>query len=376
MRRTTTSASISAVLTLATTAAVYAASQSDFERIPPNELIILPADVGTTNDVLGKGFSETASEFDAAGKTHRIYPAVAKETTENRFDVESEIIDNQVELAAHARLLFARAGVRARSEKRYVVLRVFHVNKVATLQIDGEPQASASMVAHRVYYGRALYWIIEGDQSSFTAEAAAELVKAGGAVETVLQKFHLTKHLRMIGLTAKEADGVAIVTDPEQVEQRFKVSNVSVPIFVEYRVLKDIFAEKVGWAKSRFSPGQFRLRSVKVELSSTKADGRPWDALNGPPDPFVTVFLDGTPVGSCLTRDVLTAECALNKIVTISKDSSVTVHVVDKDLSEDDDVGDGKIDNIVEKGAPYEEVELETTDQLTRAAVVLVPVSK
>jgi len=79
-----------------------------FEKTARGETIIYPADVGTTNTILGRGFSETAMDVDADGKTHRLFPPNADATDEDRYECHLDIITNTNSLKANGRLLFAR----------------------------------------------------------------------------------------------------------------------------------------------------------------------------------------------------------------------------------------------------------------------------
>ncbi|RKG74554.1 hypothetical protein D7W79_22545 [Corallococcus exercitus] len=61
--------------------------------------------------------------------------------------------------------------------------------------------------------------------------------------------------------------------------------------------------------------------------------------------------------------------------MTLTESSSLQVVAIDKDVSENDAIGTGSVDNIIAAGRPYSELELNTQGQLQRATVTFVPVA-
>lgn len=178
-----------------------------------------------------------------------------------------------------------------------------------------------------------------------------------------------------MGLEAKDKAHIPIVVDAAKLNDEFRVSDKPAPIFVEYRVTKEIFSPKLSWQRGGFSPGRYRLTNIAFRIASTKENGKPWDALSDPPDPFITVMLDGEKVDTCLVKDQKEGSCSSQKVVTLTEKSSLKIVVVDKDLSRDDDVGTASLDNVMAAGKPYSEIELATQGQLERATVTFVPVA-
>lgn len=166
----------------------------DFEKIAPGQTFVLPAPVGTTTDVLGMGFDEQLSDSDADGKRHRVFAPKVKRVPENQYFSQFEQLDNEFKLKAHARFLSTSMNVGFSQEKRYMALRVFQLQEVATLE-PGKQLETAPVVAQRIFYGWALNVIIEGDASTFTAEAAAELATAGADVDATVKRYQLKKYV-------------------------------------------------------------------------------------------------------------------------------------------------------------------------------------
>jgi hypothetical protein len=345
----------------------------DFEKIAPGQTFVLAAPVGTTTDLLGMGFDEQLSEFDAAGNRHRAFAPKYKKVPENQYFAQFEQIDNEFKLQAHARFLSSSMNVGFSQEKRYMVLRVYQLKEVATLEPSKSLEA-VPLVAQKIYYGWALNVVIEGDLSTFTSEASAELTTAGADIESTVKRYNLKKYVHLVGLEAKNKGHIPIALDPAKFDEEFRVSDTPAPIFVEYKVVKELFSPKLSWQRSGFSPGRYRLTSVSFKVAETKADGRAWDAVGGRPDPFITVMIDGAPVDTCLQKDVFAGQCPSEKVVTLTDQSTLQIDVLDKDISENDPIGTASLDNIMSAGRPYSAIELTTQGQLQSATVTFVPV--
>jgi hypothetical protein len=355
--------------------AAHAADEKpDFEKIAPGQTFVLAAPVGTTTDLLGMGFDEQLSEFDAAGNRHRAYAPKYKRIPENQYFAQFEQLDNEFKLKAHARFLTSSMNVGFSQEKRYMVLRVYQLKEVATLEPTKQLEA-VPLVAQKIFYGWALNVVIEGDLSTFTAEAAAELTSAGADIESTVKRYSLKKYVHLVGMEAKTKGHISVALDPAKFNDEFRVSDTPAPIFVEYKVMKELFSPKLSWQRSGFSPGRYRLSEVSFKIEETKKNGNPWDALNGRPDPLISVVIDGVQVDTCLRKDVFEGQCTSEKVVTLTEQSSLQLNVLDKDLSEHDPIGTASLDNVMAAGRPYAAIELTTQDSLQRATVTFVPVS-
>jgi len=346
----------------------------DFEKIAPGQTFVLAAPVGTTTDVLGMGFDEQLSEFDAAGERHRAFAPKYKLVTENQYVSQFEQLDNEIKLKAHARFLSSTMNVGFSQEKRYMVLRVYQLKEVATLE-PSKLLKAVPIVAQKIYYGWALNVVIEGDSSTFTSEAAAELATAGADIEATVKRYSLKKYVHLVGLESKEKGHIPIALDPAKFNEEFSVPEKPSPIFVEYKVMKELFSPKLSWQRSGFAPGRYRLTNLTVKVTDTKMDGRPWDAMGDKPDPLISVLLNGVQVDTCLLKNVFEGSCPSQKVLVLDETSELQFVVMDKDLSANDPIGTALIENIMTAGRPYSEIELITDGQLQRATVTFVPVA-
>ena len=130
--------------------------------IRKGQRVFFAAEAGTDTDILGKGFEENLSPTDATGMERRVYPSNYKTVKVNEYDAKVESVENSFDLEAHGRYLFAKAGTHVSKSRRYVVVRVYQASKMVKLKRSGMPKASAPMYASSIYYGWALYLVIEG----------------------------------------------------------------------------------------------------------------------------------------------------------------------------------------------------------------------
>ena len=118
------------------------------------------------------------------------------------------------------------------------------------------------------------------------------------------------------------------------------------------------------WVGSR----QFRITGFEASVAATKTDGRDWDALGDPPDPHITLLVDGTLAATCSEKNTTAPTCStslLGKIVDLRVNSRIEIRVVDRDAMEDDAIGAG-----VSLAGP-QTLHFQTNGQLTSASLIL-----
>lgn len=339
------------------------------ERVPAAHTFLVAADLGTTNDVLGRGFDRTLSPGD---RVRRVYPATYKEVPVKQYQAHFEAIENGLQLEANARYLFVHAGVKKQANRRYMVFRASYIDKVVVLEAEVDPLEESDLYASKVLYGWALYIIIEGDASSFSRSIAAALPIMDGALENRIRTHRLSHRIHTIGLEPKEAGAVVFATTREEIQAAFKTPESPVPILVEYTTRRPLDIETLSWKDARLAPGQYII-DVEVEVASSKADGRPWDALGDPPDPLVKLHVDQTEAFSCKQQDSLVHTCLSDKVVTLGSESVVWLEVVDKDMSADDVIGTAGPVKPIGSAELNSPLVLDTHRQVQRASITFRP---
>ncbi|MBM4345690.1 MAG: hypothetical protein FJ100_20140, partial [Deltaproteobacteria bacterium] len=313
----------------------------------------LPAGPGTSPNILGLGYSPDFSDRDANGQRKRVFPSKYTEAPSNDRSVYTKQIEDEFELAAQARYLFVSAGVNAQANKRYMVLCAYNIKKVVMLDDEGQPETSAAYVAQAIHYGWALYMVIEGDQRKFTAELAASIQRAGGELSTVVKKNSLTTSFHAIGLSTKPDTSFGLVSSVDEIEKNYVVSAESYPVFVEYRALRDVSSKVLDWDSPKLVPGPYTLSTVSIEVMGTKHDGRQWDGLGDPPDPLVSIFVmqpgekAWTPLGTHFAKNSYQAVFPLRQRIAITQGTKLRISVWDKDLLENDPIGDAEADGLL-----------------------------
>jgi hypothetical protein len=363
---------------LAHAAAAEADDIVPMERMPAGHKLQVAAELGTTRDILGRGFDRALSDVAPNGQVRRVYPVAFKEVPVKQYEVSFELIENALELDANARFLFVRAGVKRQSDRRYMVLRVSYIDKVAVLRPKGRPRVDSDLYASKLYYGWALYIVIEGETSSFTTDVAATLqgTGAGAKLENTVRAHQLSSHVHAIGLQAKEVGAVVIATTAQEIEKSFKTPEASVPILVEYMTRRELDIEALPWTRAELIPGKYRI-DVKVEVLSNKKDGRSWDGMGGgPPDPVVALYVDQTMVATCKQQDAELHLCLNGQVVEIGATSEIHMEVWDQDFSEHDDIGTaGPLQPIGHAGL-NKPVYLPTQGQIKSAEITFRPLSQ
>lgn len=333
---------VSALITLLVFAGAANAQSTEVVRKHARPYVFA-AEIGTTPDILGMGFSKDLAPTDDEGNTHRVFPNEYVEVPADQYQVDVEQVTNQLSLAAHGRFLFVEAGVKFSSSKRYLVGRVAHISKVLKLKSDTKPIGNAPLVASKIYYGWAFYYVIEGDAHTFTADVVASLMTKGGGSSIELQKKGMNYKLRLIGLKPKDKYFIATPEDAESLLDNqvvIETAEDAQPIFVEYTVNEDIAVETIPWARNEFRAGRYRIQ-VTAQLQNRSASGRDWDVWDAP-DPTLEVRVSGAVAKTCNetnTRDVVCADV----LADLDDTSSVQIHMHERDsVSSNDVIGDSE----------------------------------
>jgi hypothetical protein len=355
-------------------AAVIADPDSDaIEKIPTGRSVVFAAELGTTPDILGMGVERNLTTTDSNGDSHRVFPNKVTNVAVNQYDAKFELVDNSFLLEAHGHYLFGEAGIKANTNRRYMVVRAYQVSKVAKVSTEGRPVANAPMYASRIFYGWALYVVIEGDSSSFTSEVAAELMGAGGKLGATIKANKLTSRVHLIGLKPKKAGDVPIAVTTDEVQASFETSPDPQPIFVEYTLMQDMVVDAIPWTKNEFTAGRYAV-NVDISVMDSKASGKPWD-VGSLPDPNVTLFVNGQKVTSCKQQDSIESHCLHDRVIDVDAITELMLRVVDADVAADDPIGTTiPLQVMSSGGAPRSPIELKTTDQLRWAKVTFTPV--
>lgn len=146
------------VLVLLAYVSTARADDAAVEKVATGKRLYFAAEVGTTPDLIGMGVERDLQP--SAG--HRVYPENFVSVPANDYNAVFAKVETKLDLDANAHYLFAKAGINASSDKRYMVVRVEQVNKVLKLSPTSKPLDTAPMFASKTFYGWALYVLIRG----------------------------------------------------------------------------------------------------------------------------------------------------------------------------------------------------------------------
>ncbi|MBI5610497.1 MAG: hypothetical protein HY902_16595 [Deltaproteobacteria bacterium] len=378
---------VATALLLATTAAHADDTQALRKAIAANQPIWVRAPLDANPKMLGNGYDDNFSEYDAAGKGHRVFAAKSTSADIDRYDVQFVQIDDAMKLKAAANFLFASAGVQANSDSRYVWIQVFHLTKVVSLVRGGAPKDAAKLVAEKVYYGSACNIIVSGSASTFTLDLAAKLKSGGGDLRQFTSKYNLDVKYLTDGLKLKPGMSVPLEQDANKIMGAFAEGKPQ-PIFVEFLPMQEMFTLPIEWAKAKFVPGKYKITRIDLTLADSKADGRPWDALGDLPDPMVYMYTGGKPKqgvnslcseASCtnlaFTRNTFKATFTPDKLIDLAEGVPLYFVVWDKDMSEHDYAGETVPTDVLKVGTPLQSIPLNVEGQLRNFSITLEPVN-
>jgi hypothetical protein len=92
-------------------------------------------------------------------------------------------------------------------------------------------------------------------------------------------------------------------------------------------------------ATDTVGPKPYSITIVSADIAPSKPDGRPWDTGDGPPDPVVTITVQGVGSGtmrSSKIQDATAPKWGQVGNMTINRGDRLNIALVDKDLAEDD----------------------------------------
>jgi len=324
--------------------------------------------------MLGAGYDEQFSAYDAEGQAHRLYPNKFRSTKIDRYDVQFVQIDDALKLKAAANFLFASAGVQTSTTKRYVWMQVYHLTKVVSLVRRGKPRDQARLVAEKLYYGNAFNVIISGEGSRFTTDVAAKLRSGGGNLSTFARKHRLEIKFVTDGLRLKKGAHVPMGQDPSKVRAAFMEGRPQ-PIFVEFMPMKQMFTKPIAWSTAKLTPGKYKLTRVTFDVARTKSSGRPWDAFGGAPDPLIVVAIGrAEPTTLCFAKNAYDGKCHPEKVFDLKEGVRLTFAAIDKDVRDNDTIGETVPFDLLKSGTPFRSIPVKTTGQLRSLKIMVEPV--
>lgn len=246
--------------------------------------IMAAAPKGLNESHLGRPYS-SAFEPLIGKEGKSLFPKSKKPRTDkvNEFTSDFVEIDNSHEYRANAGGWGLAAGLSTGESKRYAAYRAYQLTKVVELDDTTELRpvaANAAYYVRRIFYGRMVEIVVNGDSSAFTADAKAELLVFSGNVSAFAKKHHLEYKVVGRGLKAAEPTDALFARTQDEIKQAytedddFNGGNV-VPILVEYRRIPGASLEdfqQYDWTKEDSSTTTSRLRLRTAQINARDSD--------------------------------------------------------------------------------------------------------
>jgi hypothetical protein len=231
-------------------------------------------------------------DFSAPTTTRAIRGDIVS-TDANAFNSEVSELRSESSVAAALSGFGATLDVSASASKRFALFRVYKIARIDELDMTTAtvaPDLEGAYVPSRIYYGWALYVLVEGDAATFSAAASARIFSVDAKVKAQASHWGLTVRVALRGLDSKVAGEIVVPRDVADIVEKFQVATdtPAQPILAEYTRVGAPAQEDLAWAQfqepahedfdgayakyrlyrdPRVAPGVLRVRMVNLHGS-------------------------------------------------------------------------------------------------------------
>lgn len=206
------------------------------------------APAGQIDNLIGRGYTEDMKDGGIVIES--------KDTVESeygQFNKRSYDIRDQFQLSANVGMLLANFSAQYESSNRYLVLQAYNISKVISYSkppdIEKLKQSPVKVFVSKVYYGWALNYVVQGEESVFSANIAATIKLFKTNLGAEINSNKLSTSLSLTGFQGNSfLKDAAILFDKDEIlAQGFKPLDKPVPIFVEYSIVNEFDVPKIDW---------------------------------------------------------------------------------------------------------------------------------
>ncbi|MCU0424370.1 MAG: hypothetical protein MUF71_01965 [Candidatus Kapabacteria bacterium] len=206
------------------------------------------APTGEVENLIGRGYTEEMKDCGIVVDT--------KDTIVSEYGLFNKFcydVRDRFQLSANVGMILGNLSAKYEEDKRYLILQAYNISKVVKLNqppdIEKLRQQSAKVFISKVYYGWALNYVVQGDQSSFSGQVAASIKLFDANLNTTITNNSLTTNLALVGFkNNKFMKNAALLFDEVKIlAQGFTPLEKPVPIFVEYTVINEFDVSKIDW---------------------------------------------------------------------------------------------------------------------------------
>ena len=179
-----------------------------------------------------------ADDFSGPTKTRAI---TANPISQIVNEYRAEVVE--LESSAAIAAAFSGYGVKAKASagasQRYALYTVYKISTLVELDTAHAKFDSAARgyVPTRIFYGWAMYVLIEGDEAHLNSQVEAKVLGVEASLEAEARRWGLKTTVQLRGLTSKDPRQVVVARTPEDVINKFEVDTTkkAQPILVEYK---------------------------------------------------------------------------------------------------------------------------------------------
>lgn len=261
------------------------------KEIQPGETTRVLAPIDADDSFLGRGLD---ARFLPVGQIFSPKKTEIIPTEISEYQASAHNIEESFEFDATVRYMAVSGGGGFFTNKRFSTVRAYQLTSVRTFS-PGKAAANdkAVMYVSKIYYGHCFEILLEADEKTLHAKAAAQLLSFGGDIRTAASERNIKIYSKARGLTPREGDALILALSEKDFEQRFKRTKPA-PIFMEVTPVTTIPVTSRPFAAYTIRPGAWNVSRVELTISGKKPNGSNWDmpilGAKTAPDPALELY--------------------------------------------------------------------------------------
>jgi hypothetical protein len=187
--------------------------------------------------------------FDHPTKMRAITGPVVVQNV-NEFNSTTSELRSDVAVSAALKGYGIELAGAVSGQKHVSLFRVYKISRIEEIDMRRATIAKTArgFVPTRIYYGWALYVLAEGDASSFSVEASAQIFRVDAKVKVQASMWRATTHIALRGLDSRIANEVIVPHDIADITNKFVVATENPqPILVDYKAVGTPDAKTIAW---------------------------------------------------------------------------------------------------------------------------------
>lgn len=203
---------------------------------------------GQIDNLLGRGYTEDMKDGGIVIESKDTIMSDYGQFNKRYYDIR-----DQFQLSANVGMLLANFNAQYESSNRYLVLQAYNISKVVSFtklpDIEKLKQFPVKVFVSKVYYGWALNYVVQGEESVFSADVAATIKLFKTDLGAEINSNKLSTSLSLTGFEGNSffKDAGILFDKDDILSKGFKPLEKPVPIFVEYSIVNEFDVPKIDW---------------------------------------------------------------------------------------------------------------------------------